>query len=430
MIAKQTFSIRKASRGSVPAFILALVLVLFFATAHRAPAQDVMRIAAVVNDEVISIYDLVARIDIVIASSNLTDTPELRRQVARQLLRTLVDERLQMQEATRLGVAVSEDELDGAVQQVEQRSKLGVGGLERFISARSLDRSAVQDQIRTEIAWSKVVRRRLAAGAAVGEDEIDEALARLEANRGQPEFRVAEIFLAVESPDQEATVRRTAQNLVDQLRRGAAFEAVARQFSQSATAAVGGDIGWVVKGQLPREIDDALGRARSGQIMGPIRTFDGFHIVFLLDQRTLLGAAPSEIRLRLAQVVLDQKSDAAEQRVLLAKLRDNASDCSALLSQAKGVASPLSGDLGVLRLGDLPADLRQAVEPLEVGELSVPLPFEQGSRVLMVCERETPQAQLPEREEIRRDIGGRRIELQARRYLRDLRRSAFIDIRI
>lgn len=419
-------------RGAA-AFALALSLALAVFTLPRADVQgqEVLRIAAVVNDEVISIYDLVARIDIIIATTNLTDSPELRRQIAPQVLRSLIDEQLQLQEAQRLGIEVDDSELEEAITRVEERNNLPKGGLDRFLAARRLDREAVVEQLRAEIAWTKVVRRRLGPTVTVGEDEIDEALARLEANKGQPQFRVAEIFLSVESPDVEDEVLRTAQNLIDQMRQGAAFSVVARQFSQSATSAVGGDIGWVIKGQLPAEIDDALAKIEPGQITSPIRTFEGYHIVMLLDRRTLLTNDSGDARVHLAQLIVDEPpDDLAAQRTLLQPAIDGAETCEALLKSAEAFASSLSGDLGTLSPDDLPADIRQAIEPLVAGQVSEPLPYEQGLRVFMVCEREETTSQLPDRDNIRRDIANRRLELQARRYLRDLRRTAFVDLRI
>src|SRR3546814_18280943 len=78
----------------------------------------------------------------------------------------------------------------------------------------------------------------------MGEEVMDGALARLEANRGRPEYLVAEIFLGVDEPEREAEVRRLAESLVQQIRQGNPFPGIARQFSQAAGAASGGDLGW------------------------------------------------------------------------------------------------------------------------------------------------------------------------------------------
>ena len=313
------------------AVLLLALLPVLLAPSDRAGAQETAGIAAVVNNEAISVSDLVARIDIAIAASRLRVSEELRRRLAPQVLRSLIDERLKVQEAERLGVTVSAAEMANARRNVEQRNGIANGALDGFLSSQGLDVAAVMDQLRAEILWSKLVRGRLGAAVSVGEGEIDEALAQLEANRGRPEYRVAEIFLAVESSEREGEVRAAATSLYEQLAAGANFAQIASQFSQSATAAVGGDVGWVLEGELPREIEAVLVQLQPGSIAPPVRSFDGYTIVMLLDRRTVLSNAP-----------------------------------------AAG----------------------------------------------------------PDREAIRQEIGQRRLEMLARRYVRDLHRSAFINVRI
>lgn len=413
------------------ALLLAAMIGLLLPPQHGARAQDIMRIAAVVNDDVISIYDLAARINIVVASSNLRDAPELRRQIAPQVLRTLVDEYLQTQEATRLDIAVTDRDVEFTIDRIEQKRGMGEGGFDKFVRANRLDRGALIAQIKAEIAWTKLITRRLNSAISVGEDEIDEALARLEGSRGQPEYRVAEIFISIESTDQEPEIMKTAENLLAQLRQGAAFPEIARQFSQSATSAVGGDIGWVIERQLPAEIDAILPAMAPGDISDVIRTFDGAHIIKLVNRRTVLTANPLDARLHLAQLIVEDLG--ADRETVLGQIRQShaqSEDCSDMLRRTAEFTSSQSGDLGELGLRDMPLDLREAVLNVQAMKLSAPLPFGRGFRILMVCSRVEAEVELPTRSSMRQDIGNRRLELQARRYLRDLRRSAFVDFRV
>ena len=197
------------------ALLLLALLPILLAPTDRASAQETVGIAAVVNNEAISIPDLVARIDIAIVASRLRASEDLRRQLAPQVLRSLIDERLKVQEAERLGVTVREAEMANARRSVEQRNGIAAGGLDDFLRSQGLDVATVTDQLRAEILWSKLVRGRLGVAVSVGEGEVDEALARLEANRGRPEYRVAEIFLAVESSEQEGEVGAAATSLYE-----------------------------------------------------------------------------------------------------------------------------------------------------------------------------------------------------------------------
>ena len=273
--------------------LLLALLPVIFAHAGRVNGQEAIGIAAVVNNEAISIPDLVARIDVAIVASRLRASEDLRRQLAPQVLRSLIDERLRVQEAERLGVTVSDAEMANARRTVEQRNGIAAGGLDDFLRRQGLDVAAVADQLRAEILWSKLVRGRLSGVVSVGEGEVDEAIARLEANRGRPEYRVAEIFLAVESIEQEDEVRTAATSLYEQLNAGGSFDQIARQFSQSATAAVGGDIGWVLEGELPSEIEAVLAQLKPGSVARPVQAFDGYYIVSLIDRRTVLSDAPA-----------------------------------------------------------------------------------------------------------------------------------------
>ena len=276
-----------------------------------------------------------------------------------------------------------------------------------------------------------MIRRRLNSAISVGEDEIDEALARLENSRGQPEYRVAEIFLSIESTAQEREIMKTAENLLTQLRQGADFRGIAHQFSQSATSAVGGDIGWVILGQLPVEIDTILPAMAPGDISDVVHTFDGVHIIKLIDRRAVLTANPLDSRLHLAQLIVE--NFVADSEPVLEQIRllhAQSENCPDMLRQTANFTSSQSGDLGELRLGDMPQELSQAVQDLQAMQLSAPLPFGRGFRILMVCSRVEAEVELPTRESMRRDIGNRRLELQARRYLRDLRRTAFVDFRV
>ncbi len=424
---------RQASlwRAALLAGLLALPVVAGLAPRAAAAQQDVMRIAAVVNDDVISIFDLAVRLAIAIRSSGFDDTPQLRRQLAPQVLRAMVDERLQAQEARRLTVVSSEDEVKGAIERIESQNKWEKGSFDSQIEKSGLDRNVIIEQIRTEVSWGKMVRRRFATTLTVSEEEIDSSATRLEANRGKPEHRVAEIFLPVDDPDQDATVRGTAEDLVAQLRTGGSFAAVARQFSKGVTSVQGGEVGWVVAGQLAPEVEREVVALSPGQVSEPIRTFDGYYVVTVIERRLALSGGGGDPTFSLAQVVIDSSAtDAPSTQSLINELRA-AGDCARFLAAA-GRASPLSGELGTIALTDLPEDLRAVLLPLRTGQTTAPLPYDGARRVIMVCDRSEPEIapQSVDREALRRDLGTRKIELAARRYLRDLRRAAFVDIRI
>src|SRR6516225_5952972 len=167
------------------------------APAHRAPTQAPApqplgdqnaetRIAAVVNDEVISVADLQSRLRMVMLSSNFPDSQETRQRIASQVLRTIVDEKLEMQEAKRQNVAATEDEIKKAISQIAKQNNLQPDQLDAVLKAHGIDRASLVDQLTASIVWAKLVRRLVSQTNVVSEDEIDEASKRIKENANEP----------------------------------------------------------------------------------------------------------------------------------------------------------------------------------------------------------------------------------------------------
>jgi len=232
--------------------ILFLSLVL---TVAPASAQT-QGIAAIVNDDVISVYDLNARVSLVIATSNQKETPEVRNRLSKQVLNQLVDEKLKMQEAKRLNINIPRTAIEESYRDLERRNNLPKGGLDQFLASKGVDKLALLEQIEAEISWANAVNRSLSYQIQIGDEEVDEIIAEINASKGMTEYQLAEIFLPVDNPQIENEVLNLANRLVENLKSGASFQSLARNYSQSATAAVGGDLGWVRLGQLA----EALGK--------------------------------------------------------------------------------------------------------------------------------------------------------------------------
>ncbi|KAF0115750.1 MAG: peptidyl-prolyl cis-trans isomerase SurA [Rhodospirillaceae bacterium] len=396
----------------------------------QAGAQE--RIAAIVNDEIISRHDVENRLDFVIGTSGLANTPDVRRRLLSQVLQTLVDERLKMQEAHSLQFMVSDLEIASAVAMIEQQNNLPRGGFERLIAERRLDRATAMNQLRAEVAWYKVTQRTVRPSAKVGENEIDASLQTLRAAAGQPRNLLAEIFLAVDDPAREDDVRTLAERLAEQLGAGADFKAIARQFSHNASAAAGGDLGWMAQGQLDPEIEATLATMQPGRLSPPIRTSSGYAIMLLRDRRSSRGAG--ETRFTLSQLFMPTTGPQAlppQTRSELIEAARTTSSCAAFEALAQKTKAPQSGALGQIEANDLPQQLRNVVLPLPLHTASAPVSVENGIAVLMVCERtDPPPPDLPSREEISRQIEANKITLMQHRKLRDLRRAAFIEVRL
>lgn len=426
-------------RRLAPLVLAALVSVSAGAVTFSAPpaahAQQVQRIAAVVNDEIISVRDLRNRIEMVIVTSELPRTNETAQRLAPQVLRNLIDEQLQMQEADRLSVTISDSEMERARSDLEARNGLRPGQFHDFVTQLGIDPGTVERQLRSNLLWSKLVQRRFASQVEISAEEVEETRARLAADVGKEQKRVSEILLTIDDPTKENDIVQLANRLVEQLRGGASFGSVARQFSQAANANVGGDIGWVLSDQLAPELADAVSAMSVGEVSDPIRTIVGYHILQVSDTRVLAKPDPAQTELRLSQVFLPVRpSDNAEQRrtqtEAVRSVTAQATSCEQLATLAREAGSPVAADLGSSRLGALPENLRVQVADLQVGQKTDPIDLPNGVMAVMVCERSDPESNLPEPAQIRRQLENQRFEVLAQRYLRDLRQAAFIETRV
>ena len=412
-------------------FLLILGLPLTVAVSGAAPAtaQDMLRAAAVINDEVISVLDLDMRLKLAIFTTGQPDSVQLRKRMTPQVIRTLIDERLQSQEAERIGIAVSEEMIAATAEEIAQRNKMSYEKFTKILEDRGIIPNAFREQVRSQLTWNALVIRRLRPSVEVSEDEVEEIVRRITANRGLKQRRVSEIFLAVDTAQQADEILGNAQRLFDQLRAGASFPALARQFSEAASAARGGDLGWVQEGQLLEELDSVLARMRPNSMSPPIRSLSGYHILLLRDERQAsLGA----VSLHLKQIVLALPEDAGDdqKQALVAQaeaVRGRIAGCAGLDELAAEIGSPGSGDLGTVKPGDLPPQIRDAVISLPIGQASVAMQVPGGLRILVVCKRTDKGI---DRDKIRDRLAAQQLDMLARRYMRDLRRRANVDIRL
>jgi peptidyl-prolyl cis-trans isomerase SurA len=397
---------------------------------------DEQRIAAVVNDEVVSVRDLNERLEMVLVTSSIRDSEQARSRLAPQVLRSLIEESLQLQEAKRLNLQVTDAEIDNALANIAERNQLTVDRLRAYLVDNGVNVETLLRQVRAQIAWVKVVNRTIRPTVTVTVDQLDLAVQEARRSEGQPEYLLSEIVLPVDTPAQAERVAQDAARLIQTLREGASFASLAQQVSAAASAERGGDLGWVGAAAIPAELLVALDGLEAGDISQPMASPIGYHIFLLRDRRVARAPADANraaVEVALTQILFPTDGDdgaRAEARDRAAALRGRLTDCPAMVEVAEEIDAPASGELGWMRVGDLPSDLGDAVLSLAVGEVSPPLQGPAGIHLLMVCERRDPEGLGPERERIAERLAQERTERLARRHLRDLRKQAFVEVRL
>ncbi len=401
-----------------------------------ARAQDTLRISAVVNETAISAYDLISRIRLTIVLSGLNKSDETIERLKADTLRVLIDESLKLQEAEQLGIATSEQELIATIARIEQRNKMKPGQLSQLLSTNGVNIDTLLQQIKTNLLWPRTVMAKYGANLTISDSSIDISFAKAEAAREKPLYLLSEIVIAVDNVSNQQQAEGQITRIFADLQNGADFAALARSFSQSPTAAKGGDVGWRRLDQLPTQISAVLATMKPGQISQPIPLKTSFVLLLVNDFKENSRRQPASPILDLAQFHLELPGDAQPETVetYMEAARNHTSDtkqCSTFNEIGTQNGSPMSGSLGKIDQSKLPPHLLKAVSELPVGTPSKPIRTPDGVVVLMVCNRENP-AQADEekiREGIRRKLLNERLTIYERQYIRDIRSRAYIDIR-
>jgi peptidyl-prolyl cis-trans isomerase SurA len=409
-------------------------LALCLIASAPAVAQDV-RIAAVVNDGIVTTSDLNERTTLILRSSGIQDTPENRQRLASRVLHTLIDEKLEVQEAKRLKITVSKADIDAALGRLEKQNNLPAGGLDKFLQQLGIPKESLVEQLTAVLSWNKVVETRMAEDVSVTDEEVADSLNRIKEDSKTAQSNVAEIFLAVDNPAQDDEVRRLADRLEQQLKSGGNFAAIAQQFSQSPTAAAGGSLGWITPSEINPALAGALAGLKAGDLSEPIRAAGGYYILALIDRRLPGQANPNETRVSVVEAGAPLPPNApAEFRARLAQalqaLVRLAHTCPAFAAAAHKMGMPFVKEAPDILVSTMAPGVRRITLSLPVGEVSKPFPVQGGVGLVMLCARKDAAApKPPSLDQVRESLLRERLDVLGRRYLRDLRRDAYVDIR-
>lgn len=406
------------------------------APAQVAPSGLSESVAAVVNDEIISTFDLAQRMRLLIATSGIQPTQQNLPQFQREALSGLVDERLQIQELRRvekeqkIEIIPTDADVDGQLTEIARENNATLQQFKNSLAAQGIGIDTLKDQIRAQSGWQRWVRGRYGSRLRIGDDQVKAEMERIAAAASKPQYQIAEVFIDAARVGGMEVAMNGAVQLVTQMQQGAPFPAVARQFSASPSAAAAGDVGWITAGEMPAEVDAALDQMRPGQLSRPIPVRDGVYIVYLRDRR--VGASAMTVSLKQVAVALPQGAPEAEVRTAASRLSDirtRIRGCEGVEAEAARVQGVVAGDLGEAELKDLSPAFRGAVEGLEPGQISEPIRTNVGLHILTVCGRGSGEGGGVNREQIEGRLYGQQLSMIARRYMRDLRTAATIDTR-
>lgn len=242
----------------------------------RSGAETV-KIAALVNGEIISSEDIQNRVNAFLLTTKIPYNAQTKNMIAQRVLNMAIDEKLKLQEAAKNGIEITPEEITSQLHSFERNNKIPMGQLNKILKKARVTHETFKSQMESDLAWVRVVRKKYYADGGLTQKEINQAWEEAKKDLATPKYLVSEIFIKKDNA-------RNLNDLVSNLREDPRFELYAMQFSDSPSASNGGNLGWVNSGRLPAPLENTLNKLKEGAVSEPVALGDGYY-VYKLQKR-------------------------------------------------------------------------------------------------------------------------------------------------
>ncbi len=413
------------------------------AQSRGAPATlEADRIVAVVNDEVVTFYDLRTRLDSALSQLKQQGTPLPPRDVLeRQMLERLVVDRIQLQMARDTGLRIDDAQLDQALNRIAGGNKMNLGQFRQALEKDGIPYAKFREQIREEMTVARLREREVDNRLVISDAEIDNFIEaeKTKAGGGADEVQVAHILLRAPeaaSPEQLQKLKAKADQIIERLRRGDDFSQLAASYSDAPDGLQGGILSPRPIDRLPGLFAEAVSRMKPGEVSPILKSPNGFHIVKLLGRKSGLSLPPvQQTHARHILIKVNELVSESEARHKMAGLRDRLrhggdfAELARLYSQDGSAAK--GGDLGWLYPGDTVPEFERVMDRLAINELSEPTQSPFGFHLIQVLERRTQDVSDDRKRMVARQaLRERKLDDAYQDWLRQIRDRAYVEYRL
>ncbi|MCH2540953.1 MAG: peptidylprolyl isomerase [Alphaproteobacteria bacterium] len=377
-------------------------------------------IFATVNNDPISIYDLIQRSNLFSVSSKIPINEQFETNILPDLISGYIDEIIKRQEIKRLGITVSNEQIQNIVSEIEKENGFKKGEFKEYLKDNKTDISILEKQLETSIGWRQLVSNKFRNQVIIQDSEVETILTKLKSSIGKEEFLIEQIFLSFEDK-KENEVLNNIRNLHKQVTSGGDFISISKQFSDSFGGKVG-NIGWISELDLDPKIVNEVKKIEIKKLSQPLKGENGYFIIKVLDKKIIGDELIGEVSLYKFELI--EKNE--EINLLLKKIKN----CDELVEFSNKYATTDSGSLGKLKFNELPSNIRSVVKKMNKNEISDVLETESENFQLMLCDVKKTKTIIPSKFKITEILMNKKLDTIARQYMSELRTKAIIDVRI
>lgn len=432
----------KPIKSSIAATILSGVIAFstlsIISQKSWAQPQLIDRIVAVVDDSIILQSQLQAKMQeqaIQLRSKNISIPPT--QELAKQVLDNIILEQVQLNRAERMGIEVSDDQINQQLQKVAQQNGLNLLQLQRQLNAQQPEGFVqLRKEIEKQITIQKLREAEVISRTQVTESEINNYLQRQ--NLSQTQLNLKHILIAI--PDSATSAQRQqaleeATEIRQRIVAGEDFSQLAVRFSNGAKALQGGDLGWMQPNEIPTFFSDAANSLKLGNVSQVIESPSGFHLIQLAGERDGSDKVQTEYHLHQFLILSENINPASPPQSLVALTQSIASleDFQNLHTKFSDIPEEVNrnADLGWLSAAQLPPGLRQTIPNLPAGKAIGPFANEQGWLIVYLDDiRQQSQSAELQQQQAAQALRMRKANEMFDVWLRRLKDEAYIRIQL
>ena len=415
----------------------AVCLCLILSSQNVNAQQDLDRIIAVVNDDVITQNELNNRIaDFVVQLKLDKNSKEQMNALRKQVLERMVSTRIQLQMAKQMGITIDDISLNRMIEKIAQSNNISLSKLKNTLAKDGIQFDHFREQTREDIIIKQLQQRIVANKVNISDQEVQRFIdSNLNKNNGNEKYQIQHILVSIPesaSPEDINKAKKKADQLYDQIQNGANFKKLAIEQSNGRNALKGGDLGWRTGSELPEAFLDAIKEISKGKTAPPIRSASGFHILKLLNSST----SKNMVTQTLARHILIQTNKGKnddDARKLLSQLKQRVKqgeDFAKLASEySQDPGSKIKGgDLGWADPGTYVKQFEEVMDSLKKNAISEPFRSQFGWHILQVMDRrQQDKTQTNLQSQARMAIHKRKYEEELRLWTRRIRDEAYVE---